>query len=86
MSKDRIWSDNANQSHYQVDKVRPDIAAMQMFTTDLKKEEKPVELTRMQRKMNRIFGSGQATSKLFIGGFQMGAMVGGAFGGVIGIY
>ena len=86
MSKDSIWSDNANQSHYQVDQMRRDIAAMPMFTNDLKKEEKPVELTRMQRKMNRIFGSGQATSKLFIGGFQMGAMVGGAFGGVIGIY
>ena len=49
--------------------MRPDVAAMQMFTNDLKKEEKPVVLSRMQRKMNRIFGSGQATSKLFIGGF-----------------
>ena len=57
-----------------------------MFKNDLQKEEKPVELTRMQRKMKRIFGSGQATSKLFIGGFTMGAMVGGAFGGILGLY
>ena len=40
----------------------------------------------MQRKMKRLFGSGKATSGLFLTGFQMGALVGGAFGGLIGIY
>jgi Reactive mitochondrial oxygen species modulator 1 len=40
----------------------------------------------MQRKFKRIFGSGQATSKIFITGFQTGAMVGGIFGGLVGCY
>lgn len=52
----------------------------------MKPENKEVQLTRMQRKMKRLFGSGQATSKLFFTGFQMGAMVGGAFGGILGTW
>ena len=33
-----------------------------------------------------MFGSAGSTSQTFITGFKMGALVGGAFGGVIGTY
>jgi hypothetical protein len=36
--------------------------------------------------MKRIFGSGQATSQIFITGFMMGGAIGGIFGGVMGVY
>ena len=52
----------------------------------MRPQEEVKELTRMQRKMSRLFGSGKATSALFFTGFQMGAVVGGAFGGLLGIY
>ena len=42
--------------------------------------------TRLERKFNRIFGSAGQTTQTFVTGFKMGALVGGAFGGVMGTY
>ena len=50
------------------------------------KPEEPKELTRMQRKMQRIFGATKNSSGLFVQGFKMGAVVGCSFGGLIGTY
>ena len=36
--------------------------------------------------MNRIFGTGAATSQLFMTGFMTGGAVGGIFGGLVGVY
>jgi hypothetical protein len=87
MSRDRIWSDKAVEGeHSKIEKVDERIQAMQAFQTDMKPENKEIELTRMQRKMKRLFGSGKATSNLFVTGFQMGFMVGGAFGSILGTW
>jgi len=87
MSKDRIWSNKAVEGeHYKIDKVDDRVQSLQAFNTDMRPENKEVELTRMQRKMKRLFGSGKATSNLFITGFQMGFMVGGAFGSILGLW
>jgi hypothetical protein len=58
----------------------------QAFTLDIKPEVQEKPPTRMQRKMTRIFGSGQATSQIFLTGFMTGAAVGGIFGGLVGCY
>lgn len=88
-SKDRIYSDKHSQQDASTrDLVAKNLAEVEQrhsLIRDLKDPE-PVELTRMQRKMRRIFGAGQNTSKLFVTGFQMGAMVGCTFGGVLGLY
>ena len=59
--------------------------AAQQFQVDMSPQDVEIPPTRIQRKMKRIFGSGKATSGLFVSGFQMGAMVGGTFGGLFGV-
>jgi len=49
-------------------------------------EDNEIPPTRMQRKMRRLFGSGKATSSLFLTGFQFGGAIGACFGGVFGLY
>ena len=88
-SKDRIYSDK----HSQQDENTRNLVAKNLAEVEQKhslirdlKDPEPVELTRMQRKFRRIFGAGKNTSTLFVSGFQMGAMVGCTFGGVLGTY
>lgn len=83
----RIWSDQKVEAdHNKVDTVDESVKAAQAFSLDMTQQNQEVQLSRMQRKMKRLFGSGKATSNLFLTGFQMGALVGGAFGGLIGAY
>ena len=42
--------------------------------------------TRIQRKMNRLFGSGKETTVMFTQGFMMGGLVGGGIGAAYGTY
>lgn len=51
-----------------VNKNLKEIEAKQMLRTDLVAAA-PKELTRMQKKMKRMFGAGGNASKLFVSGF-----------------
>lgn len=51
---------------------------------DKEKEKKPDGL--LARKMKRIFGAAGQAQTQFITGFKMGAIVGGIFGGLTGLY
>lgn len=86
MSSDRLWGTKHEQQHNKIDVADETVEKL----TALGREDtpKPVEVppTRMQRKFKRIFGSGHASSKLFIGGFTTGCMIGGVFGGLIGLF
>jgi len=84
---DRIYS--AGQTRSGVEGVSEEaikLEKMQQLSTDIKKDiiERPP--TRIERKFKRIFGAAGQTSSLFVNGFKMGALVGGAFGGVLGTY
>lgn len=67
-SKDRIYDDkHAQQDANTRDLVSKNLAEIEQrhaLRVDLKAPE-PVELTRMQRKMKRMFGTGKNSSKLF---------------------
>lgn len=67
-SKDRIYDDkHAQQDANTRDLVSKNLAEIEQrhaLRVDLKEPE-PVELTRMQRKMKRMFGTGKNSSKLF---------------------
>ena len=61
--------------------------AAQDLKTDIRDiENEPVPLTRMQRKVNRIFGTASNAGQNFVQGFMMGSMVGAGMGGVLGSY
>jgi len=83
----RIFKDSeVNKKEEHEPKNLAEIAAKYNLIDDLAKKEQPLELTRMQRKFQRIFGAAGNTSTLFLQGFKMGAMVGCGFGGVLGAW
>ena len=90
MSKDRIYTDKASEQDINtrdlVAKNLNELEQRQQLRVDYNDKEPVKELTRMQRKFNRIFGFSKMTSQMFMNGFMMGGMVGGAFGGMIGTY
>ena len=88
-AKDRIYSDKHSQQDVNtrdlVAKNQSEIEQRHQLKLDLKDPE-PVELTRMQRKMQRIAGSGKGASQLFIRGAIMGGAVGIGFGSLFGCF
>ena len=59
---------------------------LQALKTDIRNDTVVRPPTRLERKFKRIFSAGGATTQTFSTGFKMGALVGGAFGGVMGTY
>lgn len=82
---DRIWSQSQEEKQHRVQETDQAVVKAQDFTVDEQFVEKEKKPTRFQRKMNRIFGTGQATSTLFLTGFMTGGAVGGIFGGLMGV-
>ena len=85
MSSDRLWGNKHEGQHSKIDVADDTVEKLTALGRD---EPKAVEVppTRMQRKFKRIFGSGHASTKLFVGGFTTGCMIGGVFGGLIGLF
>ena len=88
MSQERIYTDDNVRATS--DEINPELQRYEQMTaliTDVRnKNDEQAPPTRMQRKFKRLFGSGKETTMIFVQGFKMGSLVGGAFGFLIGTY
>jgi hypothetical protein len=89
-SKDRIYSDKISEQDANkrdlVAKNLGEIEARTALREDYREPVEEKELTRMQRKMRRIFGAGKQSTAMFVQGFKMGGAVGCCFGGLLGAF
>jgi hypothetical protein len=89
-NKDRIYTDQHSQQDASkrdlVAKNLGEVEARHALREDYREPVQEVELTRMQRKMRRIFGAGKNSTAMFVQGFKMGGAVGCCFGGLLGSY
>ena len=82
----RIFKDEFNRAQVEsvTEEARKAEMGLQLITDVQKEQERPP--TRMERKFKRIFAASGRSTQVFTTGFMMGAMVGGAFGSVMGLY
>lgn len=84
---DRIYSDKfTRQGVEEVSEEAKVLEQKQQLMTDIRNDTVQRPPTRMERKFKRIFGAAGSNTQTFVMGFKMGAMVGGAFGGVLGTW